>query len=649
VFVDGVLVPESSFQAIAVIVVVVGSDLVHRDPAAGWRIAARRSIAFFGTGAALALVWAVFLALNHSLGSFLQYYLIFGPGHDAAGAIPRAVKAKLFMGFFYLTIALVVLTLATVAWRLAGRRAWSARDWVTVAAAITSGLYQEKALGRFDGGHLLQTIGVALPLWILWAATILDAADGLVVALLERLQNLRAAAPLLRRSVTVACLLYTMFHVQRIPELLWHVPQNDKQRVYSLDQVPLVGYSAPNVPDPALVSDLTKVLDTYAGHTGTLFDNTNDPGYFYYLLGRAPASAFIHVSMAEPEYAQQVLIGQLRKSRPPLVAFDSPDYYIGLPQWDGPRNNVRHFDVAQYLLDGWTPVIRTHGVLFLLRNDLVKSQPAVPKLSAPPDTADPYFLDASCDWGDTPNFLDSKPAGQQLKLTVTHQGLVRIITVAGWAYDVAHDQPVQRVVVAAGGVIVGQAELGGSRPDVVNTKSSPASGMQGALTSGFSSTVSTTRVGGLRVYAELANGTAVPLEHTGAVSAKQLTTADGQHVPVVNNPIGSQEKLGTVSYQLGTAAVPAGTTLSSYQLARFGADRAIGNGSVLLADSLSLSAGGVLSQHLITANTMAGMGDSLAVRVGSCLQWHGYQTSTLYVMQTGGAPITGLTLSGVKD
>jgi hypothetical protein len=35
------------------------------------------------------------------------------------------------------------------------------------------------------------------------------------------------------------------------------------------------------------------------------------------------------------------------------------------------------------------------------------------------------------------------------------------------------------------------------------------------------------------------------------------------------------------------------------------------------------------------------------VRVGSCLQWHGYQSRTLYVSQTGGSPVDQLQLSGV--
>ncbi|MDX6204502.1 MAG: hypothetical protein QOF39_559 [Frankiales bacterium] len=645
VFVDGLLVPESSFQAGAISLVLIGSDLVHRDAAASWRTTLRRSGTFFGTGAVLVVVWAVFLAANHALGSFVQYYRIFGPGHAASGAIPVAISGRLSWGLFYLTVVLVVLTLATTGWRLLSRRSWTPRDWVTVAAAITAGLYEEKLLGRFDGGHLLQTVGVALSLWTLWAATILDAADGLVVAVFRRVRLLRPVLPMFARVATVAVLLVTFVQQPIIRHQLWHIPQTEKSQVNTLDQVPLVGYSAPAAMDPTLLPDLDRVLDTYGGPMAKVFDNTNSLGYFYYLLGRAPASAFVHVSMAEPEYAQKLLTAQLSKSRPPLVAFD--DDLLGLPAWDGPRNNVRHFEVAQYLLDGWTPILRTHSVLFLLRNDLVKNRPEIPVLSVPPSAADLYFSSANCDWGDTPNFLSSRPSGRQLDLAVHQQGSVRFITVSGWAYDIAHKRPVRRIVVAAGGVIVGHVDPGGPRPDVAT-----AIGDKGAATSGFSGTVSTTRIGGVRVYAELADGTAVPLHGTGAVSAKALTTQDGGHIPVVGVTVaesGSLDHAGSTKYQLASAALPAGTTLTDYQVATVGASRPLSRGLVMLTDNLPGQAGAQVGQRLITASTLDGMGDTLSVRVGSCLQWHGYDTSTLYVLQVGGTPVTSLRLSGVRD
>jgi hypothetical protein len=195
--------------------------------------------------------------------------------------------------------------------------------------------------------------------------------------------------------------------------------------VASLATAPLIGYDTPTTYNRRLLADLATVTSTYAGSTGKVFDNTNGLGYIYYLMQRDPATAFVHVSMAQSEYAQGLLIGQLRKARPSLVVFDDLGLF-GLPSWDLVRNNVRHYQVAQYLLDGWTPIVRSDSVLFMLRNDLVASMPpapTVPILTAPPQTTELNFAVPVCNWGYAANFVDSLPAGPSLTLPVTPLGL----------------------------------------------------------------------------------------------------------------------------------------------------------------------------------------------------------------------------------
>jgi hypothetical protein len=80
-------------------------------------------------------------------------------------------------------------------------------------------------------------------------------------------------------------------------------------------------------------------------------------------------------------HAQRLLIDELKAARPPVVIYDSSS--IGVPAWGEVRaitNNVRHYEVSEYVLRGWTPVLRTHGVLVMARNDLVASRP-MPALS----------------------------------------------------------------------------------------------------------------------------------------------------------------------------------------------------------------------------------------------------------------------------
>ena len=246
---------------------------------------------------------------------------------------------------------------------------------------------------------------------------------------------------------------------------------------------------------------------------------TNSLGYIYYLLDRRPASRFVHISLANTPYGMHVVIDDLKRGRPPVVVFDSTT--IGLPSWDGVANNIRHYEISQYLLRGWTPVLRTHGELLLLRNDLYPGRPPVPRLSVPPQTSGLWFSSHACDWGDIPNFLSSPTSGPSLQVPVSWQG------------------PTAR--------------------------------------------------------------------------------------------------------RRGVAHIPAGVTIASYALLTLHARGPIGPSGITISD---LPPGGN-TNHDIVLHALPSSGAALGVRVGSCLQWHGYQSRTLYLTQTGGAPIGSLQLSGV--
>ena len=180
---------------------------------------------------------------------------------------------------------------------------------------------------------------------------------------------------------------------------------------------PRIGYQYPDAVDAALLDDIDRVLDTYAGDDGEIFDFTNSPGYLYYLADREPAIPFVHISMAVVERAQQEVIDQLEEARPPVVVFDNTRF--GIPAWDGPRAEVRHFEVAQYLLDNWTPVVAADGLLYLVRNDLLPEAGDPPELNeGEADTTDLYFSQPTCDWGYAANYLESEPRGERVELPV---------------------------------------------------------------------------------------------------------------------------------------------------------------------------------------------------------------------------------------
>ena len=53
--------------------------------------------------------------------------------------------------------------------------------------------------------------------------------------------------------------------------------------------------------------------------------------------------------------------------------------------------------------------------------------------------------------------------------------------------------------------------------------------------------------------------------------------------------------------------------------------------------------------HEISATWLDQSGPRLTLRVGSCPQWYGYDPSKpLYLMQSGGPPVTSVTLSAIR-
>ena len=180
VFSQAILVPETLFLALPALLVVVAADLTHRTPGRTIWSALRRSCWCAAVGVVLLAAWCAFLAVNHALSAWIEYFKIFGPGHNAEGAIPPSHVSRRYWAEFGLGIALVLVTFWSVVARVRGGRPWSPRDWVTVAAAGFVALYGEQALGRFDVPHINLVFIAAMPLILLWSEQALTAADGLV-------------------------------------------------------------------------------------------------------------------------------------------------------------------------------------------------------------------------------------------------------------------------------------------------------------------------------------------------------------------------------------------------------------------------------------------------------------------------------------
>ena len=157
----------------------------------------------------------------------------------------------------------------------------------------------------------------------------------------------------------------------------WHAPSSNKALVLD-ESLPLLGYSAPETYDADLLADLGTVVDGLGGATAGSSTSPTAPAGSTTCSASIPDHGYYHVSMAVPEFSQEDLVDSSRRIRRRWSRSTPP---FGLPAWDGVSNEVRHFEVSQYLLDGWTPILSSRDVLFMLRNDLLADRPPVPKAS----------------------------------------------------------------------------------------------------------------------------------------------------------------------------------------------------------------------------------------------------------------------------
>jgi hypothetical protein len=621
-FVQAVLVPETGFLVLPAIGCVVAADLVHRDPGRSVWNALRRTRWCAATGTVATLLFGALLAWYGALRGFVDYYVMFGPGHNESGALPigpfagPALDASWAAG-----VVVVLVTMWATVWRVRRRADWEPMDWVAVAAAAFVALYGEKALGRFDGDHIRQVFAVAVPLVVLW---------------LWKALRWRPPVPFTSASAAVLLLAYCAVYFQPLQLTARTVERRHLVTVAADAVDPWLGYAEPNVLDDQLVADLGTALRAYAGDE-PVFDMTNTPGYLYYLLNRVPGTRFPHVSLAITPYAQRLLVDELARSQPPVVVFDAT--HMGAPHWDGIPNTVRHYLVSEYVLDRWQPVLKTHGALLLVRRDLVARGLSTPRLAEPPATANLWFSGPGCAWGTTPSFLPTVPRGPAVELPVRPAGQRTLVDIRGWAYDDAAGRPASAVVLVAGRKVVSSVTLVPGRPEVSQVVGGYASSTGFRFSGVLPANVQPA------VFALTGDGKLHPVAGPARSDLDAVEFPDGRVVPTVDSVVGSVDIYDVTQKTAGTVEVPAGLDVAGYDLATLSTGgRAFGAGQVVVTDDLGPG------QRFISAVALPTTGSTLRVRVGSCLQLRGYDTGKpLYVLTGGDAPVTTVTLSGVRD
>jgi hypothetical protein len=387
-----------------------------------------------------------------------------------------------------------------------------------------------------------------------------------------------------------------------------------------------LGYAGPGVIDSTMVHDLDAVLRTYAGAHGAVFDFNDELGLLYYLLNRVPGTRYYHVSMADTGFAQRQLISDVTRSRPRVVVFYGQG--IGLPSWDGIEATVRHYDVSDYLLDHYVPLVDVDGQFVMIRSDLAASAPPLPPLTGHASTQDFFLANPECAWGYVPDFL-AHPASLRSRAAVSvNSHVVSDSTVffGGWTSNRRPGQSPLSVLAVRNGHVEATAV-----PNLYHSNTSPGSGFTVALPV-------IAGAGPVSFYEMNPDSTVSPLVPRATVSTmlvaraddRVVTTSDGRSHQVITQR-GGVVDLAFVGQQRFLAVdLAPGTDLSAYHWLELSTPKGLAGGRYSVMD------GRDQSPNLISFQTLPRVAAHVFVQVGSCPQWRGFAPTGLSLIQGGG-------------
>jgi hypothetical protein len=404
-----------------------------------------------------------------------------------------------------------------------------------------------------------------------------------------------------------------------------------------------LGYTVPGSVDTVQLDDLNKVITTYAGSEGPIFDFNNEPGVLYYLLNRVPGTRFDIVSAALTATAQNLLVNDLKKSRPRLVLFTDNEF--GLSAIDGYDGlyiymMVEMYDVSQYLLNNYRPIVSIQGQVLMLRDDLFGKVPPLPHLKVAPVTSNLYYSLGTCAWGYSPNFLYPPVSTRQqktLRLNISKSGRIAE-TLTGWVADDAPLTPAIAVVAIRGNRVVATG-----KPDMARTDVAKALGSRAVLNSGFSLSVPPGKQP-LALLAVNSDGTASPVSghdfKTPANLPSSIRLSDGETVKVVpHHDYGNIDGANVVNERVLRLHVPLRTDLSNYEWITVSTTGGSGHQQFTLSNAFGNPT------HEISWWTLPRGGSRISVEVGSCLQWHGFAGSSLSLVVGGSGSVRSVKLT----
>ena len=621
-FVQLIVTPEAIWAAPMYVLVIALFELAYRDRRRRVVENFRRTLLIVASAVALGLGWSTFLQANGALDDFFYSYRAFVPDHQLTGGVPLgtylAGLQPANVGERYEQFAIlapVVLVLAAVLFfvaRTLQRCPLAVSDWVMLAAVAFVLPYYAKFLSRTD--HVYHSFAMAVPVLLYAIYRVVT----LVEAKLARATRVRGVSWFpTRHAITLPVLLVLLASAPvALDNAVRSVQYHFAPDAAAEPELERLGYARKGENDFAMFRDVSRALESQIEPGDAVFDFSNTPGLFHYLLDRPASNRYYHVSIAIRQRTQTDLVRLLDEDRPMVVVFTSAGIGGSASVWDKLSNQVRHYDVSEYLLDHYVPVLDSHSfVLMRRREDGVRARPEL------------YFRVPPCDWGLVPNFFGPAPASDAEALDVPFRALAPVLRIRGWAVDSEAKGPAEEVVATRNGKVVARVRPDQPRPDVSFQLND--SGYRG---SGFGIVLpirkeSDADLGRIRLHAVMRSGEAKELFLTpGAEAAEQVDAisevdAGGARA---SEPRGAVEAAGVET----PLALRLPAHAARYRWLEVHTRESVREGSFELTDRLEESPFG---QRIISFKTLARGETEAYLRVGACSQWRGYSRD-VYLM-----------------
>ena len=631
------------------------ATLILFELAAGWRNGLRgllpsmpRVAKVVASTLILSACWVVYLAMNHALGGFVDFFGDNAAGRSYAVAIPRRHWA---IGSDYLIETMVVLpvvlwwaTFARSINLLRRRTPWTRRDVAMAAAGLIAFAFLTKVVDIPDPVHIVEYFAASTPLVGLWAITLIERAD-------RRLWDRRlheektwrkwAAVPSVTAAVTVAVAFFACIMSDQIgqaivgPNLVSAVAKAPS-RFHAQNPTPAngrFGYFTPNEAQKKYLDVIPMLIDRYAPAGEPVLDFADAPGVSHFILDRRPGSRFYMQETSQTFASQTRQIAELRQSRPAMVIMDSSAF--GYSKIDGVPASVRSWLVARYVFTHYSPLVNVNGNYLWLRNDLLANAPPLPPLPRQAKVSTPWLGGNACTLGDIPNHF-TPPSRSELTGSLQIPSTVLSVPTgpaSGWISSPT--SPFMRVVMTdATGRVLASAPPGGSRPDI--TKKLPdmrvARGFTVTVPSGLKGRVSywgLTKDGQARMLGPSPGVLGISTDYS--VSTLNFRGRSYETKYLLNS--GEVESNGASPNSLRELALPAAATASKHPWIRISSSKPIGESWFILSDKRKSPNG-----HTISFHSLPSTGRELTVLVDACQQWWGYPRSKPLYLSAYGFP-----------